>query len=328
MGTDLTVEQILEEMTARITGLENKVLRLRSEDRQKDNEIQQIRDQVGGTAGNESFMAMLKAFFEQKELKLHVPELHDWEGDQKGFKTFKRECEAWLVDRKVKDPEKLITLVTGYMKGLATQWYTINQKARELAENPWVSKKTFWKEVKERFGDVNPNFTAQTKLEVLKQGQKSVLMYNSMFNEYTELTGYNEVALINTYYGRLNNDILCKIFNKENVPSDISGAQGAAIRIENLEQQLEQFTSSRCQEAPVAKHLQKRRCRQSSLPPPLPSLDQALWPELLAPWTSTELRRRVCAGIAVSNTCLDTSVPPTEGAGCLQGLEPSSRHLA
>ena len=143
------------------------------------------------------------------------------------------------------------------MKGLAAQWYTINQKARELTENPWVSKRTFWKEVEERFGDVDPNFMARTKLEKLKQGQKSVHMYNSMFNKYTGLTGYNEVALITTYYRGLNDDILHKICNRENVPSDISSTQEATTRIENLKQRLEQFTSGRHQEAPIAKTFMK-----------------------------------------------------------------------
>ena len=69
-----------------------------------------------------------------------------------------------------------------------------------------------------RFGDANPNFTAQTKLEKLKQGQKSVHTHNSMFNKYSGLTGYNEVALVNAYYGGLNDDILHKRFNKERVP--------------------------------------------------------------------------------------------------------------
>ena len=110
--------------------------------------------------GNELFMATLKAFFEQKESKVRIHELHDWEGDQKGFETFKRECETWLADQKVKNPERSISLIMGYMKGSAAQWYTMNQKARELAKNHGVSKRTFWKEVKERFGDINPNFTA------------------------------------------------------------------------------------------------------------------------------------------------------------------------
>ena len=99
------------------------------------------------TMGNKSFMAMFKAFFEQKESKVHVPKPHHWEGDRKGFDTFKQECKTWLADRRVTNQGKAVTLIMGYMKGLAAQWYTINQKARELAKEPWVLTTDFWKEL-------------------------------------------------------------------------------------------------------------------------------------------------------------------------------------
>ena len=114
----------------------------------------------------------------------------------------------WLRDQKVEDEQKAIILVAGYMKGAVAQWYTINAKAQELAENPWLLKRQFWREVEERFGESDPSFNTQTKLEKLKQGQKSVHTYNSMFNEHAGLTGYNEVALVNMYFGGLNNNVL------------------------------------------------------------------------------------------------------------------------
>ena len=114
----------------------------------------------------------------------------------------------WLEDQKVVDEQKAIILITGYMKGVVAQWYTINAKARELAENPWILKRTFWRELEERFGESDPSFNARMKLEKLKQGQKSVHTYNSMFNEFAGLTGYNKVALINMYFGGLNDDVL------------------------------------------------------------------------------------------------------------------------
>ena len=142
-----------------------------------------------------SLMMMLKAFFEQKESKVQVPEPHDWEGDRKGLDTFKRECETWIANRKItryKDVPKVITMIAGWMKGSAAQWYTINQNSRELAQNPWNMCEEFWKELERRFRDSDPSFTAHMKLEKLKQGQKSVHTYNNMFNEYSGLTGYND----------------------------------------------------------------------------------------------------------------------------------------
>ena len=169
MGTEqtpATMEQVLEQLAGRLTGLENEVLRLRNENLRKDEQIHELQEQLVGTAGpstttgSESFIATLKAFFEQKESKVRVPEPHDWEGDRKGLETFKRECKTWLRDQKVKDEQKAIILVAGYMKGAAAQWFTINAKARELAENPWILKRQFWREVEERFGESDPSFNA------------------------------------------------------------------------------------------------------------------------------------------------------------------------
>ena len=149
------------------------------------------------------------------------------------------------------------------MKGTAAQWYTINQKSRELAGNPWPNREEFWAEVERRFRDSDPSFTARTKLEKLKQGQKLVHTYNSMFNEYLGLTRYNEAALVNAYFGGLNDNILQSIFRKDQVPEDLDGVQKATITIENLEYRLEQFTSSRHQEALIA---QKKLVSQVAKP--------------------------------------------------------------
>ena len=87
MGTEqtpATVEQVLEQLTGRLNGLENEVIRLRNENFRKDEQIQELQEQLASpstTTGSESFIATLKAFFEQKESKVRVPEPHDWEGD-------------------------------------------------------------------------------------------------------------------------------------------------------------------------------------------------------------------------------------------------------
>ena len=255
MGTELTMQEILEQMANRLTGLETKVVRPQTENDRKDTEIEDLKKRIDEhhptTEGEEeeertSLMMTLKAFFEQKESKVRVPEPHDWEGDRKGLKTFKRECETWIADRRItryQDVPKAITMIAGWMKGTTAQWYTINHKSREIAGNQWVTREEFWDDLERRFRDSDPSFTARTKLEKLKQGQKSVHTYNSMFNEYLGLMGYNEAALINAYYGGLNNDILHSIFRKDQVPEDLGGAQKAAIAIKNLEYRLEQFTS-------------------------------------------------------------------------------------
>ena len=259
MGTKITVTQVLEQMAERLNGLKAEVIRLREENEQKREEIEDLKKQINEgqpmTEGQSSLMMTLKAFFEQKESKVRAPEPHDWEGDQKGLSTFKRECETWIADRKItryEDVPKAITMIAGWMKGSAAQWYTVNQNSRALTQNPWNTREEFWGDVERRFGDSDPSFTTHTKLEKLKQGQKLVHTYNSMFNEYSGLTGYNEAALVNAYFRGLNDDILRSILRKEQVPDDLDGAQRAGVTIENLKYRLEQFTSGQRWEAPIA----------------------------------------------------------------------------
>ena len=170
MGTEMTMEQILEQMANRLTGLESEVVRLRDENDRKGAEIDDLKKQIDErrptTEGEEeegtSLMTTLKAFFEQKESKVRVPEPHDWEGDRKGLETFKRECETWIADRKItryQDVPKAITMIAGWMKGTAAQWYTINHKSREIAGNQWVTREEFWDDLERRFGDCDPSFT-------------------------------------------------------------------------------------------------------------------------------------------------------------------------
>ena len=119
-----------------LNGLETEVTRLRTENDWKDAEIDDLKrwldkDQpmMEGQEEGSSLMMTLKAFFDQKESKVRVPEPHDWEGDWQGLSTFKRECETWIADRKItryEDVPKAITMIAGWMKGPAAQWYTMS----------------------------------------------------------------------------------------------------------------------------------------------------------------------------------------------------------
>lgn len=89
-------------------------------------------------------------------------------------------------------------------------------------------------DLKARFGDSDPNFLARTRLQKLKQGDKSVHYYNSQFNEHMGLTGYNETALVNQYFSGLDSRILEGIFVRDYIPEDLKGNQSATIWVENL----------------------------------------------------------------------------------------------
>ena len=130
MGTNINLSEVLQAMTDHLGSLEIEIVQLWEENWEKDIRINKLRDQIVQdgpsmtTGSNDTFMAMLKAFFDKKESRVKVPKPHNWEGDQKGFDTFKRECMTWLEDRNLVEDDnipKVITMVAGWMKGLATQ---------------------------------------------------------------------------------------------------------------------------------------------------------------------------------------------------------------
>ena len=135
-------------------------------------------------------------------------------------------------------------MIARHMKGHATHWFTTQMKIHGVnVEEIWESQKAFWTDLKERFGDYNLTFSTRTRLQKLKQGDKSVHLYNSMFNKHTGLIGYNQTTLVNQYFSGLNPRILKGIFARNYIPEDLKGAQFATIWVENLKERLDQFTS-------------------------------------------------------------------------------------
>ena len=191
----------------------------------------------------------LKTFL-KREKKVRIPDPHDWDRDRKHLDTFFQECKAWIVDCDLDNNEddaiqtKAIMMITGHMKGLAAQWFMTQMKIHRVNVGEiWESWKAFWMDLKARFGDSDPNFLARTRLQKLKQGDKSVHYYNSQFNEHMGLTGYNETALVNQYFSGLDSRILEGIFVRDYIPEDLKGNQSATIWVENLWERLGQFTS-------------------------------------------------------------------------------------
>ena len=206
-------------------------------------------------------------------------------------------------------------MITGHMKGLATQWFMTQMKIHGVNVGEiWESRKAFWMDLKVRFGDSDPNFLARTRLQKLKQGDKSVHYYNSQFNEHVGLTGYNETTLVNQYFSGLDSRILEGIFTRDYVPKDLKGTQSAAIQVKNLREawlvhfQIEMERILEVGPPLPIKGSQNQNQAQMPLHP-LHQLIQLQDQELLAPWTSTEQGRKVCAGIVENSTCLGTCAP-------------------
>ena len=70
-------------------------------------------------------------------------------------------------------------MIAGYMKGHAAQWFTTQMKIHGVdMEEIWESRKAFWMDPKDRFGDSDLNFSVRTRLQKLKQGEKPPLSTN------------------------------------------------------------------------------------------------------------------------------------------------------
>lgn len=151
----------------------------------------------------------LKELFVSKKAK--VPKPHDYDGDQLKLATFFQEAETYIVDQGLdseEETEKAINVITGYLMGNATLWYTTAYMTRLQNKNLWSNRGKFWEEMKARFRDANPTFMARMKLSKLRQGGKTVQLYSSLFNKYAGLTGYNNKVLVNAYFEGLNDNIL------------------------------------------------------------------------------------------------------------------------
>ena len=249
MGTKLMIQDTLNAMIECIVGLENKIITLKRTNNEKDKQIQELHAQINPdteTKNPTSLLGTLKALFEHKE-KVWILAPHDWDSNKRSLDTFIREAKIYLENHSLTKPgntEKVVNVIAGYMTGTTVQWYTTTAKVKAQNNEFWYEWELFWRDVKLRFRDADPSFTARNKLEKLKQGSKSVHYFNVAFNEHARLTGYNKVALVNTYYGGLNNDTLWGIFSQEIIPNTIDEAQKVAILIKNLKEQLDQFTTS------------------------------------------------------------------------------------
>ena len=81
--------------------------------------------------------------------------------------TFFRECEAWIEDRDLNDDNndrvrrKAIMMIAGHMKGTAAQWVTTQMKIYGVhVEEIWETQVAFWEDIRERFRDSDPHFSA------------------------------------------------------------------------------------------------------------------------------------------------------------------------
>ena len=150
-----TMNERMGRMEATITALteENKELRA------------QLAEPSTSGSNNGLAQSLKELFVSEKRVK--IPKPHDYDGDKQKLPTFCREAETYIIDQGLDtraDTEKAINVIAGYLTGNAATWYTIAYHTCLTNKSKWETHEDFWKEMKARFGDANPTFTARTKL--------------------------------------------------------------------------------------------------------------------------------------------------------------------
>ena len=250
-----------EELNRLLKVLDGKITRLESELVTVREENQELRSQLAGSSASgpeqtNSLAATITQLLNKSEKKARVPKPHDYDGDRQKLPTFCREAETYIVDQgldRAADTEKAINIIAGYMTGTAAAWYTTAYLTKVQNESFWESREDFWKDLKTRFGDSDPTFSARTRLSKLKQGSNSVQSYSSKFNELALQTGYNDEALVQEYFKGLAEDILQGVFRRDTIPDTLEKAIAAATREENAKYMFASFLGGRERTSPYTK---------------------------------------------------------------------------
>jgi hypothetical protein len=171
----------------------------------------------------------------QPKKKAKVPPPNTYDGNKDKLLVFRMQTENWLNFCEVNDDQEKIRLTIAYMKeGEAAEW--VLQKAIDAQEagddEIWSSWSEFTNELSERFGDIDPVYTAREKLKKLRQGN-SVEKLNTEFKKYMNQCEYGGSVLIEKYQDCLNNETLEKIYSRE-LPKTINEWMRNALQYERL----------------------------------------------------------------------------------------------
>ena len=81
-----------------------------------------------------------------KNRKAKIPEPHKLDRNNKQLNTFHQECTTWLNDKREYLTDRCITLITGYMMGTTSKWFTMISEAASLKNEHWATTEAFWKQ--------------------------------------------------------------------------------------------------------------------------------------------------------------------------------------
>jgi hypothetical protein len=176
----------------------------------------------------------------------------------------------WLEDNEVTDEQQKIRLAAAYLKkGDAAEWST--QQAEDGVK--WPTYDVFLKAVQDRFGDIDPKYTARQKLMKTRQ-VSSVEAYNTEFKKHSRKTGFSDEDLSDKYQRGLNERILQSIYQSGALPNKLDEWFERALHFDRMYEQFQRLrpgvrgmTSERTK-APIAEPQQtKPRVRAEDYTP-------------------------------------------------------------
>ena len=107
-----------------------------------------------------------------------------------------------------------------------------------------VTWRTFQRELREAFGDTDRVATARLELQLVKQGSDTVDNYNIRFSQYSTLSGFGDIALIEMYKKGLNLSIVNKVWNRPPRPVTLSGWKRAASEVDHDARELRSYQNA------------------------------------------------------------------------------------
>ena len=165
MGTQqISAEELarlLKKMDEKMTTMETEMIALRQQNEELRAQIS-TGSSASGPATTDSLAATITRLV-TTEKKAKVPKPHDYDGDRQKLPTFCREAGTCIIDQGLDndgDTERAINIIAGYMTGNTANWYTIAYATRAQNKKMWKNREEFWMDMKTRFGETNPTFSA------------------------------------------------------------------------------------------------------------------------------------------------------------------------
>jgi len=176
-------------------------------------------------------------------MKMAKPD--DFDGNPDNVDKFIHQCNLYLANQPSLSHQQQILFALSYMKtGAAYHW--AYQRVEQLIRTQFalVTWRTFQRELREAFGDTDRVATARLELQLVKQGSDTVDNYNIRFSQYSTLSGFGDIALIEMYKKGLNLSIINKVWNRPPRPVTLSGWKRAASEVDHDARELRSYQNA------------------------------------------------------------------------------------